>query len=903
MLSAMYAQAQAQKSPNLQGPPGYLRRVEIDNIVWEFNFKAMTQKDLVVGKVRELIPPPKTSTVLVHFRHGVACAERFKNAVHEKGFVCVMRDALYAWRQLEQSSGSSHEELLLTACSAMSACPPADLTRVAEAMLSARQLQDYLPLVSNLAPQLCRLDDRILLGRGSLLSSGYSTVSTIRDQSDFDRSRDSTAAPWQSFVDLGCIEPMLAPSFFAPSTTRAPPLIDATNTVHVAGATFQAVAGYAAAGKAVLAARRIGCQAAKDDSERRKRRGQPSQQQAAMRLRDQHQHQHHQHHHRAPSPAASAAASRRAADASGMSFADVEAFTAKATESRPATPPLHMRQTASTEAKRTASPGPSRGTPQAKRTASPGRPRVCGFTPIAKRPGAPEPPFRILEEPNHPGSKGAARGFQLPRASASLSAGQWSALQAAAPPPAAADADAADWSELGLQLEAVLRKACTTKAGAAAAAPRQEPGTPLHNRSASARNGPYASQRTTTPKRGRGQKVVTHGALSSVLSSPASGKPGAGGQKGASPAGTSALSSVLASPAASGGPGAGGQKGPPPARTAHGALPARASSPAFGRPGNGKAVVPAARGAAPSVASSAASGRPRGTDALSSILSSPTSGRPGAGGTAMPAGRRGRLLAGPEGRGGAPAGRRVSVSWEGDDGVVDNRRISPPRPSARTGASSQPRLLAPPSDSGAEAGVPASERRQLFRTLSLDHGSLADAAPIPQPAPARGEEENVHPPLLSGAGNPRQDVSRGSVSSAPPRGGGLRESVEQWLQAFGNDFVTLHLALKTLLVLIDEGSSKELLRYKDIVTSCGMLDDRTVPAQVTLAYGITEHTPVPDNPQTEQDQVVAMLSQMAQTKTCLRHIFALMDAEEYGQLAEYLAKVKASLFLNNEEML
>eukprot|EP01064_Diplonema_japonicum_P033198 TRINITY_DN6489_c0_g1_i1.p1 TRINITY_DN6489_c0_g1~~TRINITY_DN6489_c0_g1_i1.p1 ORF type:complete len:1229 (+),score=296.41 TRINITY_DN6489_c0_g1_i1:419-3688(+) len=135
------------------------------------------------------------------------------------------------------------------------------------------------------------------------------------------------------------------------------------------------------------------------------------------------------------------------------------------------------------------------------------------------------------------------------------------------------------------------------------------------------------------------------------------------------------------------------------------------------------------------------------------------------------------------------------------------------------------------------------------------------------------------------------------------RGDGLRESIKAWLQGFGNDFVTLHLALKTLLVLVEEGSSKEMIRYKEIVSSCGMLQETEIPTEISLGYGITADTKPVQSPNTERDQVVAMMSQMQQTKTCLRFIFHLMDENRYKELAEYLNKVKESLFLNNESMM
>ena len=133
---------------------------------------------------------------------------------------------------------------------------------------------------------------------------------------------------------------------------------------------------------------------------------------------------------------------------------------------------------------------------------------------------------------------------------------------------------------------------------------------------------------------------------------------------------------------------------------------------------------------------------------------------------------------------------------------------------------------------------------------------------------------------------------------------GLTDLVAAWESQYGSDFVTLHLALKTLLVLVEEGSSGELLRYKEIVRSCGMLDPADIPPEVSLYYGITSESAAQNishsSSLSKKDQLLAMISQTYQTKACLEYIFTLMEENNYSVLAEYLTKVKESLCVDNQ---
>ena len=136
----------------------------------------------------------------------------------------------------------------------------------------------------------------------------------------------------------------------------------------------------------------------------------------------------------------------------------------------------------------------------------------------------------------------------------------------------------------------------------------------------------------------------------------------------------------------------------------------------------------------------------------------------------------------------------------------------------------------------------------------------------PQMARAQRRQAAVPTPDLAAAA--AAPVADSQPAPRPKERATLQEFVSEWLETFGNDFVTLHLALKTLLVLAEGGSSAEVVRYKDIVTSSGMLKEVEIPTEVVLGYGITEESQPPLQPVTERDKVLAMIAQMKQTKVC-----------------------------------
>eukprot|EP01065_Artemidia_motanka_P009793 TRINITY_DN1505_c3_g1_i1.p1 TRINITY_DN1505_c3_g1~~TRINITY_DN1505_c3_g1_i1.p1 ORF type:complete len:1428 (+),score=173.84 TRINITY_DN1505_c3_g1_i1:61-4284(+) len=151
----------------------------------------------------------------------------------------------------------------------------------------------------------------------------------------------------------------------------------------------------------------------------------------------------------------------------------------------------------------------------------------------------------------------------------------------------------------------------------------------------------------------------------------------------------------------------------------------------------------------------------------------------------------------------------------------------------------------------------------------------------------------------------REPVSWQPEDKAGPPGDGLTEAVAKWMVQFGRDFENAHLALKTLLVLVDAGDTTELLRHKGIVESTGMLKDTEIPAEVALKYGITQEEMNAAPTYTAADaaagrltgrqRVTAVIQQVGETKSCLKYIFTLMDRGDHTALADYLAQVKQSL--------